>query len=81
MAAAATVFRAVITKKYPGREPFTVYEGPYGSKAAATARVTFWKNHLGSLDDFESVDEFGGVRDTYADGEVEQGTVTWSRAD
>lgn len=79
MAADATVFRAVLVLKYPNREPFTTYEGPYGEKAAARARVTFWRNHLGAKEAFESVDEYGHVQDTYADGHVEQGTVTWAR--
>lgn len=79
MAAEAAVFRAVLVLKYPDREPFAKYEGPYGEKAAAKARVTFWRNHLGALEGFESVDEYGHVQDTYADGHVERGEVTWTK--
>lgn len=76
MAADATVFRAVITKKYPhSPEPFTDYEGPYGSASAARARVTFWVNHLAVLD--EETGEPTGESD--ASGHVESGSVTWTR--
>ncbi|AKA61712.1 hypothetical protein SEA_YDN12_45 [Streptomyces phage YDN12] len=74
MAEDATVFRAVIRKKYPDQEAFTAYEGPYGSAAAARARVTFWKNYLNQPDA-----EGNPVNET--DGHVETGTVVWSRMD
>ena len=73
MAADATVFRAVITKKYPDREPFTTYEGPYGSAAAARARVTFWVNHMTDTD-WET-----GETIVSASGYVEAGSVTWKK--
>lgn len=75
MAAEATVFRAVITKKYPNREPFTAYEGPYGTGAAAQARVTFWVNYLAVLD--EDTGEPTGASN--ASGYVEAGSVSWAR--
>ncbi len=75
MAADATVFRAVITKQYPGREAFTDYEGPYGSAAAARARVTFWVNHLAIRDE----DTYERTGESNASGYVESGSVTWVR--
>lgn len=74
MAEGATVFRAVITKKYPDREAFTTYEGPYGSAGAAQARVTFWVNYLAV------VDEETGLKtgESGASGFVEEGSVTWA---
>lgn len=74
MSAGDTVFRAVITKKYPNREPFTDREGPYGARGAAQARVTFWVNYLAVHDDDgEPTGESG------ASGYVEEGSVTWTR--
>ena len=72
MTADGTVFRAVIRKKYPDQDAFTAYEGPYGTEAAARARVTFWKNYLNGPDA-----EGNPVNET--DGHVEKGTVTWTR--
>lgn len=78
MSAGSTVFRAVITKKYRRNdEPFTVYEGPYGSKAAARARVTFWQNCFNSAR-YGSDEETG---EYWATGYVEEGQVTWIRKD
>lgn len=77
MAADATVFRAVITKRYPGWGPFTDYEGPYGSIGAARGRVSFWTNYLAVLD--EDTGEPTGESD--ASGYVEHGTVSWKRVD
>lgn len=75
MAADGTVFRAVIRKKYKrNEEPFTTYEGPYGSAAAARARVTFWQNNLAELDDNGNVST-----EQWATGHVESGTVAWTR--
>lgn len=75
MTADATVFRAVIVKTQPlGVEPLTVYEGPYGSAAAARARVTFWVNYMAECDD-----EGNPTGASRASGYVEQATVTWSR--
>ena len=75
MAADATMFRAVITKHYPGNTPFTDYEGPYGSAAAAQGRVTFWVNYLAVRD--EETGELTG--ESCASGFVEQGEITWKR--
>ncbi|MFF8901706.1 hypothetical protein ACF082_29975 [Streptomyces lydicus] len=75
MAADATVFRAVITKQYPGGT-VTDYEGPYGSIGAARARVSFWTNYLAHTDD-ETGERTGTSR---ASGHVERGTVSWERA-
>lgn len=72
MTAGDAVFRAVLVLKYPGSEPFTKYEGPYGEKAQAKGRVTFWKNYLGRYAP-------GTEQDSYADGHVEQGSVTWTQ--
>lgn len=74
MAKDATVFRAVITKQHPGLDPYTVYEGPYGSEGAAKARVTFWVNYLAVLDD-----NGRPTGRSAASGYVESGTVDWSR--
>lgn len=75
MAADAPVFRAVITKKYRhNEEPFTVYEGPYATEAAAKARVTFWQNHLNRVG-YGDDEEQG---QTWATGRVERGAVTWT---
>lgn len=70
MTAGSKVFRAVIVKKYPGSEPFTVYEGPYGSAAAARARVTLWTNYLG---------QYTEGCDRGATAHVEIGTISWAR--
>lgn len=75
MAADATVFRAVITKKYPGWEEFTEYEGPYGSHGAAQGRVTFWVNHMAIVDE----DTFEPTGESNASGYVESGSVAWTR--
>lgn len=75
MAADATVFRAVITKRY-GDRTVTEYEGPYGSIGAARARVSFWTNYLADRDE-ETGERTGTSR---ASGHVERGTVTWARA-
>lgn len=70
MSANATVFRAVIVKKYPHNDAaYTAYEGPYGEAAAAKARVTFWRNRLGT----------DRTERTWADGYVEEGTIDWLR--
>lgn len=74
MAADATVFRAVITKQYTSGT-VTDYEGPYGSIAAARARVSFWTNYLADLD--EDTGERTGT--SRASGYVERGTVAWER--
>lgn len=76
MAADATVFRAVITKRYD-HGTFTAYEGPYGSIGAARARVSFWRNYMAEYDD-ETGEPTGESR---ASGHVERGTVAWERAD
>ena len=74
MAADGTVFRAVILKKYPNQDAFTAYEGPYGTEAAARARVTFWKNNLSERDENGNVST-----EQWATGHVEKGLVTWTR--
>ncbi|OKI04949.1 hypothetical protein A6A06_09660 [Streptomyces sp. CB02923] len=74
MAADATVFRAVITKRYSS-DTVTTYEGPYGSIADARARVTFWTNYLADRD--EDGEPTGTSR---ASGHVERGAITWERA-
>lgn len=71
----AHVYRAAITKQYRGQEPFTAYEGPYATAAAARARLTFWKNYLADRD----LDIDGSQRgESWATGHVEVGTVSWS---
>ena len=67
MAGDATVFRAVIPVTYADGTTGFKSEGPYGTKGAATARVTFWRNWAV---------RYGCVN---MEGWVEQGTVTWSR--
>lgn len=75
MAKDATVFRAVITKQRADG-PVTDYEGPYGSIAAARARVSFWVNYMAEYDD-DTGEKTGKSR---ASGHVERGTVSWTRA-
>lgn len=70
------VFRAKITKKYRGSDPFVTYEGPYTTAAATRARITFWANYLADRDldiDGTQLDE------SWATGEVEIGAVSWRR--
>lgn len=76
MAADATVFRAVITKKLRDGESVTEFEGPYGAIGAARARVSFWTNHMAVLDE----DTFEPTGESRASGYVERGTVSWERA-
>lgn len=69
----APVYRAVIVKRYPDREPSTAYEGPYATPAAAQGRVTFWVNYLTDYDDE------GQPTGSRASGHVEVGRTSWSR--
>jgi hypothetical protein len=59
---ASEVFRAVLV-----RGDYTFYEGPYATRGAARARVTFWENRWGT--------EAGYT------GHVESSQVTWTRVD
>lgn len=67
------VFRAVITKKFRGLEPFTAYEGPYTTLAAARARVTYWVNLMSDRDD-----DGNWTDETWASGYVQAGIVNWT---
>jgi hypothetical protein len=72
----SVIYRAKITKKYRGSDPFVTYDGPYTTAAAARARVTYWANYLADRDldiDGTQLDE------SWATGEVEVGTVSWRR--
>lgn len=68
------VFRAVITKKYPRREPFVSYEGPYLTASAAKSRVTYWTNRLNEPDE-------NGNPTNGTFGHVESGQVTWTKVE
>ena len=60
-------YRAVhVFLNYAGKEQ-TEYEGIYNKKGTATARVSFWRRHLG---------------DKFIDGWVEEGEIKeWKRLD
>ncbi|MCI3271426.1 hypothetical protein [Streptomyces cylindrosporus] len=76
MAADATVYRAVIEFTNRDGTKDTKHEGPYGSIAAARARVSFWANYLADRDE-ETGERTGTSR---ASGYVERGSVEWERA-
>lgn len=59
---ASEVFRAVLV-----RGDHTFYEGPYATRGAARARVTYWENAWGT--------------DAGYTGHVESSSVTWTRVD
>lgn len=70
----ATVYRAVITTIYDhAPEGVTRYQGPYGTSAAAQARVTRAVNRAVDYDDN------GAALPSRASGYIEQGSFTWTR--
>lgn len=62
----APVFRAVVQITYRNGNTSTRYEGPYATRAAARARVTFWTNYMKNVGSGSS-----------ATGHVEHGVVAW----
>ncbi|MFE9340847.1 hypothetical protein [Streptomyces sp. NPDC007063] len=71
-----TVYRAVVEITDRDGETSTRYEGPYGTPAAARARVSFWRNHLA---DYNGRGEPTGT--SSAAGHVERAHTTWHPID
>ncbi|MCZ0983839.1 hypothetical protein O1L60_44560 [Streptomyces diastatochromogenes] len=67
----AEVWRAVIVKTFTDGTTETVYEGPYGAAAQARARVTFWRNWMADVANYEA---------GKAEGHVERAQPAWEKA-